>query len=471
MLSVLGMFFRAKKTILVSFVCLFGCVLLLLAVKPRKYQSQMTFLLRNERAEPLVGSDPKQNSIQLPDVTEEDQNSEVELLTSAEVLRAVVLNCHLAADSKPSSIESATSRLSKALTVSPVRNSSIINVEYDSTSAQKAHDVLRELANMYLAKRADLHTASQAAVFFDAQTTQAQGALQQIQEERSKFLSEHGYEHLPQQMQLALEYEQTLQSQVDAAQTQLQETEGRLRQIAADRQVTPERLSTQQRSANNPYAQQQLTSALVILENKKAELLTKFTPQDRLIQQTNTEIKNTEDALAQFSTIKPHESVSDSNPAWQALDAESNTLRETKIGLDGRIAQLQAQLGDEQQRLEEMQNDSVHVADLDRMVKEATDRSDLYESKRVAAKIGDDLDAQHISNVVIASVPTTPVRPQASPFNLTSGFLLSLVGSLTLGFLSQLLSPRMYGASTVESLTGVPVIAMVPFEAKGEGVV
>src|SRR5271168_2719543 len=96
MLTVLGMFFRAQRVILISFVVLFAGVLLLLAVKPKKYQAHMSFLLRNERAEPLVGSDPQQNSIQLPDVTEENLNSEVELLTSSEVLRSVVLNCHLA---------------------------------------------------------------------------------------------------------------------------------------------------------------------------------------------------------------------------------------------------------------------------------------------------------------------------------------------------------------------------------------
>ena len=50
----------------------------------------MSFLVRNERAEPLVSADPHQNAIQLGDVTEEQINSEVELLQSTELLQGVV---------------------------------------------------------------------------------------------------------------------------------------------------------------------------------------------------------------------------------------------------------------------------------------------------------------------------------------------------------------------------------------------
>jgi succinoglycan biosynthesis transport protein ExoP len=468
MIPILNMLFRAKKLITSTFIAIFVFVLLFLAIRPDKYEAHMSFLVRNERAEPLVGSDPHQNSMQLPDVSEENLNSEVELLSSSDVLRQVVLNCDLAKGAfgnKEVALEGATRRLSKALKITPVRNSSLINVSYQSSNRDQARNVLAQLAKIYLQKRTNLHTASEAEIFFDAETRQAQDNLKAAEFERSSFLSQNGYEGLPQQVQMGLQYVQDLKGQADGAQASLEETEGRLRQIAADRKVTPERIPTQQRASTNPYAIQQMLSNLVTLENRKTELLTKFKPGDRQVQQTDQEIQDTQKALSRVETMQPQENVSDVNPAWQALDAESNRLNQGRTGLIRRRDQLLAQLKQQEDRLRQMQTDSVRVNDLDRRVRVAADKFDLYQSKAVAAKIADGLDAQQISNVILVSEPVVPAIPEASPFNLFTGFLLALFISLSLGFLSQMLSEKLYGPSEIEEQTGIPVMATLPQRA------
>ena len=465
MVLILSMLFRAKKLILISFMIVFALVLVYLLIKPEIYEAHMSLLLRNERAEPLVGADPHQNTIQLPDVTEVNLNSEVELLSSSEVLQQVVVNCGLARGMRgkqDAAIESATRRLSRGLKITPVRNSSLINVSYESSNREQASAVLSQLAKVYLAKRMNLHTATQASSFFEDQSQRSQNALRAAEDERASFLTENGDEGLPQQMQMSLQYVQELKGQVNGVQASLDETEGRIRQIAADRSATERRISTQQRTASNPYAVQQLMGTLVTLENRKTELLTKFRASDRQVVQADRELQNTRDALTRVETMQPLESVSDANPAWQAMDAESDRLRQAKGGLLSRKAELMAQFSQQMDRVRRMESDSVRASDLDRKVRVAADKFDLYESKAVAAKIGDDLDAQHISNVVLASEPMVPVLPAPSRINLFTGLLLAIFVSVSIGFLSEVVSSKLYGPTAVEEATGVPVMATVP---------
>ena len=58
-----------------------------------------------------------------------------------------------------------------------------------------------------------------------------------------------------------------------------------------------------------------------------------------------------------------------------------------------------------------------------------------------------------------------PAIPEASPFNLFTGFLLALFISLSLGFLSQMLSEKLDGPSEIEEQTGIPVMATLPQRA------
>ena len=70
---------------------------------------------------------------------------------------------------------------------------------------------------------------------------------------------------------------------------------------------------------------------------------------------------------------------------------------QVESGLSARAGSLRQQLALQQQHLAQMQADSAHVEDLERSVKSTADRYDLYQSKAVAAKIADDLDARNIS--------------------------------------------------------------------------
>src|SRR5512146_1980785 len=82
-------------------VCFGGILLgaLLAGIFLPKYEAESKFLVKRERVDPVVSSTPEQNNLAVgvqAMVTEEELNSEIDLLTSDDLLRQVVIKCDLA---------------------------------------------------------------------------------------------------------------------------------------------------------------------------------------------------------------------------------------------------------------------------------------------------------------------------------------------------------------------------------------
>lgn len=78
------------------FLAMFGLIAITTLVIPNGYQSRFKVLVKNARIDPIVSLDQHtQGILYVDDVSEAKINTEIELLTSADVLREVVVRCHL----------------------------------------------------------------------------------------------------------------------------------------------------------------------------------------------------------------------------------------------------------------------------------------------------------------------------------------------------------------------------------------
>jgi len=162
--DVVVMGFRHKLLLLLCFFGILVGVVLFVLVWPN-YQSQTEFLLRRDRVDPVVT--PGQNTPMLVNnaVTEEELNSEVELIKSQDVLSKVVLTCGL--DKKPSisdfalglfgvktvpekKTEKAVKKLGTALEIEALPKSNVIKVSYSSNESLLPARVLNALGDAYL---------------------------------------------------------------------------------------------------------------------------------------------------------------------------------------------------------------------------------------------------------------------------------------------------------------------------------
>src|SRR5438874_11664379 len=93
--DLLSVGFRQKRLMINTFLGIFSLVIVLAAILPRKYQSEMKILVRHERADNMVTPDREQPMQLRTDVSEAELQSEAELVKSRDLLASVVTACGL----------------------------------------------------------------------------------------------------------------------------------------------------------------------------------------------------------------------------------------------------------------------------------------------------------------------------------------------------------------------------------------
>src|SRR5579862_767755 len=160
--DVAAVLFRHPRLLLISFVAILAAVLLSGVLSPT-YKSEMKFLVRRERVDPVVTSQLNAPSQMVQEeISESELNSEVELLNSQDLLRKVVLETGLAKKQSSSWLrgaadpEVATARavrqLATKLKAEPLRKTNVISVSYESSDPQLADRVLKSVADLYMQK-------------------------------------------------------------------------------------------------------------------------------------------------------------------------------------------------------------------------------------------------------------------------------------------------------------------------------
>jgi uncharacterized protein involved in exopolysaccharide biosynthesis len=434
---------KAKKFIFATFVAVFAVLLVLLAFRHEKYEAHMSFLVRNERAQSLVNADPTQNSVQPDDLTEERINSEVAMLSSAEILQAVVVDQGLQKEflnsngsNQAAAVERATRKLSKTLVVLAVRKSNVIEVTYTSSDRYQAKNVLDSLSRMYLRDYARLHSARGASEFYNEKLHTIEAALRNAQSSRAKLLGQNGYMLLPEGQTLGLQDLVNLQKLRNEVKASLSETESRLADVRAQQRVNSPRLITQRKISANQMSVEQIDVKLVDLRNRLTELRMKFVDTDPLVKQTEQQIADTKTELNSAQELRSEDITSDINPVRQELDGQANLLSQTRAGLLSRLKTLDLEMRGGENKLSETEQASIAVDGLNRDIKVLQDSSDFYHGKFLAATAAEEMDSEKFGNVVEATHPTVPVLPVASHFNVWTSFLLALFVALGAGLAS-----------------------------------
>ena len=172
--DIIAVLFRQRWPMLAAFILVVIAVAVSGVWVP-KYEAQMKILALRQRSDAMVTSSANAPSQYSNDqVSEEDLNSEVELLNSDELLRKVVLTTGLNNQSGSStdsgsavSVAKAVRNLSKDLKIEPLRKTNVISVSYAARDPKMAEEVLKALSAAYMDKHLELHRSSGEFKFFE----------------------------------------------------------------------------------------------------------------------------------------------------------------------------------------------------------------------------------------------------------------------------------------------------------------
>lgn len=434
----------------------------------------MKVLVRRGRVDPVISSTPSQAEFERGGVSEEELNSEVELLHDGEILRTVVRNSaliseghswfwSLAGDSEEKQLARAVRRIDKRLTVEPVRKATLITVSYKSSDPAQAAAVLHSLASAYIERHEQLHRPSGEFKFFDQQVAQSRGSLEEAELQLMKFGSDQGVTSAALERDMALQ--KLSEADADARQTQVSiaTTAERVRALEKKLSSLPERITTQIRDSDNPQLMEKMKARLLDLQLNRTELLTKYEPSYRPVQEVEQKIAETQAAIAAEGEAPIRELTSDQDPdhGWAKAELLKTQVELTAMnvhataenGLLAHYHEAASQLGDHAIEQEQLLHD----------LKAAEEKYLLYLNKREEARIGDALDQGGILNVTIAEQATVPALPELS--GLSFGFI-GLVGastlSMTLAFVADYLNPAFRTPDEIIAYLGSPVLASLP---------
>jgi uncharacterized protein involved in exopolysaccharide biosynthesis len=136
-------------------------------------------------------------------VSEEELNSEVELIRSDDVLREVVTTCGLDRkksllslinfkDSADYRVAKAVARLKAELIVEPIKKTNVIDVMYSNDDPKLAASVLSTLNKSYIRKHVAVERPAGQFEFFERETEQYKKALQEAEDRLRDFSAQQG---------------------------------------------------------------------------------------------------------------------------------------------------------------------------------------------------------------------------------------------------------------------------------------
>ena len=473
MRDLLAVIFRQRKVALTVFVVTFVAIVTYGFLAP-SYQSEMRVLLRRGRADPAVTPTPSQGEFERPAVTEEEVNSEAELLQDDEILHTVVQSAglisegrswfwNLAGDNDDRRLARAVRRVSKRLTVEPVHKAALINISYKSSDPEQAAGVLRTLASAYLERHHQVHRPSGEFNFFDQQVMQSRRSLEAVELQLMEFMRDRGVISAAQERDSALQKLSDADADNRRTQVAIAENWERIRTLQSKLSALPARTMTQIRNSDNPQLMERMKGRLLELELKRTELLTQFEPTYRLVQEVDQEIAQAKAAIAaeEQAPIRDQTSDLDPNHEWANSELLKAQVEQRVLAAHGEAGNLVQ--GHYRNLAHALGNSAIEQERLLHDLKSAEEKYLLYVNKREEARIGDALDQGGILNVAIAEQPTVPALPKLSGLSFA---LIGLViaGAVSVGqaFVTDRLTPSFRTPDEIVALLGMPVLASLP---------
>ncbi|MFY9753055.1 MAG: Wzz/FepE/Etk N-terminal domain-containing protein [Candidatus Acidiferrales bacterium] len=478
--------FRQRRLAGLLFLGIFLGAVLAGLLLPRKYQSEMTILVNRERVDPVVtpDADPAAGAIPQPAVSEEDLNSEVELIKSRDLLENVVLACGL--NSVPDSqwqrgmrrvsnflhgsrttpetrLARSVQTLQSQLIVEPLKKTTLIRVTYTSRDPALAARVLQTLGTLYQEKHAAVHRPAGTFGFFDQEATRYREELAGAESQLIHFDNSSGLVDAVAQKTLVLQQLSQFESELNQAQASAAGASERAIALKAQAAATPARETTAVEKLDNAQLLADLQSSLLSLELKHSEMIGKYSPSYPPMQQLEAQIADARAALTRAQASPMEQVTTDRVPAQDWLTTELAKAETDRAALDAEAAAKAGVVKRYQAMARTLDAQGAQQADLLRDVKTAEGNYLLYLRKREDARILDALDRQRIVNVSVAEAATVPALPTLKlGWLLMGGFFTAGTFSVGAAYAADRLDPHFRTPRELQRYLDMKVLASIP---------
>jgi uncharacterized protein involved in exopolysaccharide biosynthesis len=469
--DLLAVMFRQRRVATFGFAAAFVGILVYGLICP-PYKSEMKVLVRRGRQDPVIAPTPSQAELVPEGVTEEELNSEAELLQDDEILNLVVRNPSLSLqkhswlhpwDNEDERAARAMRRLQRHLKVETLKKTDLINVSYKSSDPAESCKILQALSVAYLSRHTQLHRPEGQSIFFEQQVDESRSALNQAAARLLEYTRGRGVVEAAAQRDSMLHNLSDSDADVHQSEVSITAISERLHTLHSQLEMLPDRTVTTVRHTDNGELMGKMKSRLLDLELSRADLAAKYEPTYRSVRELDQEISDTRASIAREldSPLRDQTTDQDANHEW----AQAESLK-AEVELETLKAHAKAEDAVRKHYLETARMLGEQAIEQDRRVddlRQAEQQYLLYVNKREEARIGDELDQGGILDATIAEQPTLPALPQLSGFGFAgAGLLAGIVVGVGGAFVNDRMSSSFRTPDEVVAYLGSPVLASLP---------
>lgn len=443
---------------------------------PKKYEAEMKILVKRERVDPIVSADPNVVPQGRSEVSDDELNSEVELLKSRDLLEDVAVASGLYSPPKDGVTGAAREQQEKAalskavrsllsnLRIAPVRRTTLIRVSYRSHDPVLAARVLSEMARLYPEKHLTLHRPPGAYEFFTRQAEWFRAELTSSENRLKEYGRKENVISADTERQNALQRIAEFEASLQQTRGVIADTNRRIGELEGQMSSTPSRQTTQVRTSRNVQLIGQLKSRILDLEVKQAEMLRKFAPTYPPVVEVGQQLEQARGVLEKAENAPQTEETTDQNPTHQWLRSELARVRSERVAAIARETALAQSVRHYRQQARELDDKAAAQDDLLRNMRAAEENYLLYRRKQEEARISDALDRTRIANVAVAEAPTVPALPTSTGRSsiVMLGALMSILMGVGMTYLLDHISPYFRTPEEVERALDIPVLASFP---------
>ena len=279
-----------------------------------------------------------------PDITEEELNSEVELLRDQDLLKQVVKMAGLVSVNtsdleRPAETEHAVRQLARRLDVEALKKSNLIQVSYKDVDPERAPAPWRRFLP-FTSRGTPISSAPRARwCSSTSRLRKNESACIRSEAELANFTRARGV------VSAAMERDIALQKlgEADATYRQIDqdrvETERPIAALERATEIFSSRSVTLKRWADNPQALEKMKTHLLELQLKRTELLRRFEPSYRPAQEMEQEIAEARAHIAAEALTPVRDETTDKDPnyEWARMELEKAEVQ-GRNGLQARQA-------------------------------------------------------------------------------------------------------------------------------------
>jgi len=473
--EILSIGFKHKYKILVLF--LLGLVASPIVYKsmPRVYESKAYLMVKfgwEYMYSPELAMEGQSPS---PYARNEVINSEIQILDSRDLKERVIKTVgvqniypELSEDqAKPDSKGLSASNLAlvafeKNFFVTPVRNSSVIEVSFQGKNPQITAEVLNKLIYFYGVKRLEIFKDPKSLLFLEKKVAEYREDLRKAEDELESYKQTNQVFSLAEQLTLLLGQRAGIEDSLLSNQNRHKELQEKLssleKQIKTLSQTSPTG-ATAAEATTTPNGQ------LLALQLKEQELLTKYRENNRLVQEVRDQIRLVQENLKTAPKGSSSPGV-EANEVYQEVQKEIIKTKAELSSLQTTDNSLRKQMEETNRRVQALDLKEKKLRELLRE-RDTTERNYQTAAKKLEeARVFDDMDRQKMTSVSViqpAEVPLKPIKPNKSlPIFLLMGACLGLGGGCGLAYVMEATSQQMTTPHDAEKRLNLPVLVTVP---------